>query len=60
PLRRNFKLRALNLSLNLGRASYKFKAQAKFSSQTCSIFTPPQIRCVEFQILARNKISNCG
>ncbi|WP_298081879.1 hypothetical protein, partial [uncultured Campylobacter sp.] len=41
PLGRNFKLRALNLFLNLGRASYKFKARAKFELASSRYFTPP-------------------
>ncbi|MFC2528131.1 MAG: hypothetical protein ACFNVQ_03530, partial [Campylobacter sp.] len=42
PLRRNFKLRALKLSLNLGRASYKFKARAKFKLEARGILR----RCI--------------
>ena len=38
PLRSNFKLRALNLSLNLGRVSYKFKARAKFKIASSRYF----------------------
>ncbi|WP_297924520.1 hypothetical protein, partial [uncultured Campylobacter sp.] len=55
PLRRNFKLRVLNLSLNLGRASHKFKAWAKFKLASLRYFYAAAYIARKILSLARRK-----